>query len=77
MNAITPQILEQFKLIVGSEYIFTDADSIEKYGKDTILNDVEENARCTHCKTKDNAESRIIFVGGSWQAMLGTRMRND
>jgi glycolate oxidase len=34
MNAITPQILEQFKLIVGSEYIFTDADSIEKYGKD-------------------------------------------
>jgi glycolate oxidase len=34
MNAITPQILEQFKLIVSSEYIFTDADSIEKYGKD-------------------------------------------
>jgi glycolate oxidase len=34
MNAITPQILEQFKLIVGPEYIFTDADSIEKYGKD-------------------------------------------
>ena len=34
MNAITPQILEQFKLIVGSECIFTDADSIEKYGKD-------------------------------------------
>ncbi len=34
MNAITPQILEQFKLIVGAAYIFTDADSIEKYGKD-------------------------------------------
>lgn len=34
MNAITTQILEQFKLIVGSEYVFTDADSIEKYGKD-------------------------------------------
>jgi glycolate oxidase len=34
MNAITPQILEQFKLIVSSEYVFTDADSIEKYGKD-------------------------------------------
>ena len=38
---------------------------IEKYGKDAILNDVVKNARCTHCKTKDNAESRIIFVGGS------------
>jgi len=34
MNAITTQILEQFKLIVGSGYVFTDADSIEKYGKD-------------------------------------------
>ena len=34
MNAITTQILEQFKLIVGTEYVFTDADSIEKYGKD-------------------------------------------
>ena len=34
MNAITIQILEQFKLIVGAEYVFTDADSIEKYGKD-------------------------------------------
>ncbi len=34
MNAITTQILEQFKLIVGAEYVFTDADNIEKYGKD-------------------------------------------
>ncbi len=34
MNALTLEILEQFKLIVGSEYVFTDADSIEKYGKD-------------------------------------------
>ena len=34
MNAITPQILEQFRLIVGAAYVFTDADSIEKYGKD-------------------------------------------
>jgi len=34
MNAITSQILEQFKLIVGAANVFTDADSIEKYGKD-------------------------------------------
>jgi hypothetical protein len=33
MNAITPQILEQFKLIVSSEYVFTDADSIDKFGE--------------------------------------------
>jgi glycolate oxidase len=34
MNALTLEILEQFKLIVGASYVFTDADSIEKYGKD-------------------------------------------
>ena len=50
---------------------------IEKYGKDAILNDVVKKARCTRCKTKGNAESRIIFVGGSGEAMLGTRTRND
>ena len=50
---------------------------IEKYDKEAILNDVVKNARCTRCKTKGNAESRIIFVGGSVDAMLGTRTRND
>lgn len=34
MNIITTQILEQFKLIVGAEYVFTDAESVEKYGSD-------------------------------------------
>lgn len=34
MNAITPEILVQFKVIVGSAYVFTDAESIEKYGRD-------------------------------------------
>ena len=34
MQQITPEILEQIKLIVGAEYVFTDAESFEKYGKD-------------------------------------------
>jgi len=34
MNPITPQLLEQFKIILGAEFVFTDTDSIEKYGKD-------------------------------------------
>jgi len=50
---------------------------IEKYGKDAILNDVVKNALCTRYKTKGNADSRIILVGGSGEAMLGTRTRND
>jgi glycolate oxidase len=34
MNPITPTLLEQFKIILGADFVFTDADSIEKYGKD-------------------------------------------
>ena len=34
MNTITPTLLEQFKIILGADFVFTDADSIEKYGKD-------------------------------------------
>jgi glycolate oxidase len=34
MQQITPELLEQIKLIVGAEYVFTDAESFEQYGKD-------------------------------------------
>ncbi len=34
MQQITPEILEQIKLIVGADYVFTDEESFEKYGKD-------------------------------------------
>ena len=34
MQQITPELLEQIKLIVGAEYVFTDEESFEKYGRD-------------------------------------------
>ena len=34
MQQITTEILEQIKSIVGAEYVFTDAESFEKYGSD-------------------------------------------
>ena len=34
MQQITTEILEQIKLIVGAEYVFTDQESFEKYGSD-------------------------------------------
>ena len=34
MQQITPEILAQIKSIVGPEYVFTDEDSFEKYGRD-------------------------------------------
>jgi glycolate oxidase len=38
MNKITPNIIEQFKNIVGEAYLFTDIEHIEKYGKDETEN---------------------------------------
>jgi glycolate oxidase len=38
MNKITPNIIEQFKNIVGEAYLFTDLEHIEKYGKDETEN---------------------------------------
>lgn len=34
MQQITKEILEQIKTIVGAEYVFTDEESFEKYGRD-------------------------------------------
>jgi len=34
MQQITTELLEQIKSIVGAEYVFTDAESFEKYGSD-------------------------------------------
>ncbi len=34
MNKITPALLLQFTEIVGADFVFTDAESFEKYGKD-------------------------------------------
>ena len=36
MNKITPELVEQFKTIVGLDYVFTDAESFEKYGKSWV-----------------------------------------
>ena len=37
---------------------------IEKYGKDARVSGVVKKARYTRCRTKGNADSRIIWVGG-------------
>ncbi|MDG2405985.1 MAG: hypothetical protein P8M25_13830, partial [Paracoccaceae bacterium] len=45
---------------------------IEKFGREAELNEVVTKARCSPCRIKNQAESRIVFVGGSGQATLGT-----
>jgi len=38
MQKITPAIIDQFKTIVGDQYLLTDTESIDKYGRDETEN---------------------------------------
>ena len=45
---------------------------IKKFGLEATIDEVVAKARCSKCLLKNMAKSRIVFVGGSGQAMLGT-----
>ena len=45
---------------------------IKKFRLEATVDEVVANARCSKCRLKNMAESRIVFVGGSGEAMLGT-----
>ena len=47
------------------------ATIIAKFGDQTMVVDVIEHLRCSRCCTKQIKNSRIIYVGGSWEAMRG------
>jgi len=66
-----------FECICGHTSLVPVIAFIEKFGREAELNDVVAKARCSHCRIKNQAESRIVFVGGSGQAMLGTATRQE
>ena len=45
---------------------------IKKFGLEDTVDEVVTKERCSKCPQKNMPESRIVFVGGSGQAMLGT-----
>ena len=45
---------------------------VKKFGLEATVDEVVTKVRCSKCRLKNMAESRIVFVGGSGQAMLGT-----
>ena len=48
-----------------------------KFGKEAKVKDVTQKVRCTKCKTLRMVKDfRIIFVGRSGDALLGTAQRN-
>ena len=44
---------------------------MERYGKEITVKEVVKKARCSNCGQKNNFEFRIIYIGGSYDAMLG------
>lgn len=51
------------------------ADLLPRVGRDCTVQEVVRNARCTNCRVKGQATFRIVFFGGSGDAMLGARQR--
>lgn len=51
---------------------------MERYGKEVTVKEVVKKARCSNCGQKNNFEFRIIYIGGSYDAMLGgtTKQKN-
>ena len=45
---------------------------IQKFELEATVDEVVAKARCSKCRLKNMAESRIVFVGGAGEAMLGT-----
>ena len=48
---------------------------IEEFRLEATLDEVVAKARCSKCWEKNMAEGRIVFVGGSGEAILGTAIK--
>ena len=44
---------------------------IARFGMTTQVRNLTSKMRCENCKAKGNVEFRIIYIGGSGEAMLG------
>jgi hypothetical protein len=44
---------------------------MERYGKEITAKEVVKKAKCSNCRQKNQFEFRIIYIGGSYDAMLG------
>ena len=44
---------------------------MERHGKEITVKEVMNKARCSNCGQKNQFEFRIIYVGSSYDAMIG------
>ena len=50
-------------------------DLIERHGREMQVNDLIRKSKCSVCGQKGKFHWRIIYIGGSGVAMLGTETR--
>ena len=50
---------------------------IDRFGRDTNVHDAVKRLRCSSCGAKGKASFVITYVGGSGEALLGTKTRED
>ena len=50
-------------------------DLIERHGREMSVNELMRKSKCSACGEKKKFQWRIIFIGGSGGAMLGTGTR--
>lgn len=64
--------------ICGHHALIAVADIIAMRGEEMHVDEVEQNARCTRCKSKGMfARFQIVYVGNSHLAMLGSEQKKN
>ena len=50
---------------------------IDRLGRETNVHDAVRRLRCSNCGAKGKASFVITYVGGSGQALIGSRSKGD
>lgn len=57
----------------GHNALLEVAGLLERLSPETTVQQVLQKARCNRCKVKSNSDCQIIFVGGSLEALKGSK----
>jgi len=50
---------------------------IEAFSREATVQHAASRARCSQCNVRGKNAFRIVFIGGSGEAMLGTRVKSE
>ena len=73
LNSITTNHLALQCRLCGHSAEIAVEDLIARMGSEVSAHYVARNARCSRCHVKGQTSFRIVYVGGSGEAMQGAR----